>query len=236
MQLAVGGRRARSRSTRPDLRPVAPPGPVAEALVATREHLRRKLQRRRGDRPSGGATAGAGLLDMLLDNPAVFMAGILLAMWLILSRLSPYFFTLDNLFEITIQAAVIALIAVGQTFVILSGGIDLSVGAVLAATERRRLDRDGPRLRSDRRHRRRTAVRRGVRRRQRHRGRQARHPAVHRDARHDGHRPRLCPDRHRGHPGVQSRARLRGAGPGSGRGHHPGADADHARARTRSAT
>jgi ribose transport system permease protein len=62
------------------------------------------------------------------------MAGILLAMWLILWRLSSYFLTLDNLFEITIQAAVIALIAVGQTFVILSGGIDLSVGAVLAAT------------------------------------------------------------------------------------------------------
>ena len=75
-----------------------------------------------------------GLIDKLLDNPALFMAGLLLAMWLILSRLSPYFFTLDNLFEITIQAAVIALIAVGQTFVILSGGIDLSVGAVLAAT------------------------------------------------------------------------------------------------------
>ena len=62
-----------------------------------------------------------GLVDKLLDNPALFMAGLLLAMWLILSRLSPYFFTLDNLFEITIQAAVIALIAVGQTFVILSG-------------------------------------------------------------------------------------------------------------------
>ena len=75
-----------------------------------------------------------GLVDKFLDNPALFMAGLLLAMWLVLSRLSPYFFTLDNLFEITIQAAVIALIAVGQTFVILSGGIDLSVGAVLAAT------------------------------------------------------------------------------------------------------
>jgi len=73
-------------------------------------------------------------LEAILDNPALFMAGILLAMWAILSRLSPFFFTLDNLFEITIQAAVIALIAVGQTFVILSGGIDLSVGAVLAAT------------------------------------------------------------------------------------------------------
>ncbi len=75
-----------------------------------------------------------GLLETILDNPAVFMAGILLAMWLVLSRLSPYFFTLDNLLEITVQAAVIALLAVGQTFVILSAGIDLSVGAVLAAS------------------------------------------------------------------------------------------------------
>jgi ribose transport system permease protein len=74
------------------------------------------------------------LLELTLDNPALFMAGILLTMWLILSRLSPFFFSVGNLFEITIQAAVIALIAVGQTFVILSGGIDLSVGAVLAAT------------------------------------------------------------------------------------------------------
>jgi ribose transport system permease protein len=81
-----------------------------------------------------GRRAWSRLLDLLLDNPAVFMAGILLAMWLVLSRLSPYFFTLDNLFEITVQAAVIALIAVGQTFVILSAGIDLSVGAVLAAS------------------------------------------------------------------------------------------------------
>jgi ribose transport system permease protein len=73
-------------------------------------------------------------LDVVLDNPALFMAGILLVMWLVLSRLSPFFFSLSNLFEITVQASVIALIAVGQTFVILSGGIDLSVGAVLAAT------------------------------------------------------------------------------------------------------
>lgn len=73
-------------------------------------------------------------IDLVLDNPALFMAGILLAMWAILGQLSRFFFSVDNLFEITIQAAVIAIIAVGQTFVILSGGIDLSVGAVLAAT------------------------------------------------------------------------------------------------------
>ncbi len=72
--------------------------------------------------------------EVVVDNPTVFTTGILLAMWLILSQLSPYFFTVDNLFEITVQAAVIALIAVGQTFVILSKGIDLSVGSVLAAS------------------------------------------------------------------------------------------------------
>ena len=69
----------------------------------------------------------------VIDNPTVFTAGILLLMWLVLSQLSPYFFTVSNLFEITVQAAVIALIAVGQTFVILAKGIDLSVGAILAA-------------------------------------------------------------------------------------------------------
>lgn len=85
-------------------------------------------------RPEKGGRVSARLLEVVLDNPALFMAGILLAMWAILARLSPFFFSLDNLFEITIQAAVIAMIAVGQTFVILSGGIDLSVGAVLSAT------------------------------------------------------------------------------------------------------
>ena len=92
--------------------------------------------------PRAAPTAGSArvvpiwtrVLEVVLDNPALFMAGILLAMWAVLSRLSPFFFSLDNLLEITIQAAVIAMIAVGQTFVILSGGIDLSVGAVLAAT------------------------------------------------------------------------------------------------------
>lgn len=84
------------------------------------------------DRPR--ATRTRAILRAAPNNPAIFMALILVAMWLVLSRLSPHFLTVNNLFEITIQAAVIALIAVGQTFVILSAGIDLSVGAVLAAT------------------------------------------------------------------------------------------------------
>ncbi len=81
--------------------------------------------------PAGRILGGAQ--RAVIDSPTVFTAGILLAMWLVLSQLSPYFFTVGNLFEITVQAAVIALIAVGQTFVILAKGIDLSVGAILAA-------------------------------------------------------------------------------------------------------
>jgi ribose transport system permease protein len=68
----------------------------------------------------------------LLRKQTFSMFLILLLIWVILSFLSPYFFTVSNLFEITLQSAVFALIAAGETFVIFSGGIDLSVGSVFA--------------------------------------------------------------------------------------------------------
>lgn len=49
-----------------------------------------------------------------------------------LSVASPYFFTTGNLSNILVQASVIALLAGGQTFVILTGGVDLAVGALTA--------------------------------------------------------------------------------------------------------
>ncbi|HLX11303.1 MAG TPA: ribose ABC transporter permease [Bacteroidota bacterium] len=48
------------------------------------------------------------------------------------SYLSPSFFTLDNLLNVPLQNSIIAIIAVGMTFVILTAGIDLSVGALVA--------------------------------------------------------------------------------------------------------
>ncbi len=48
------------------------------------------------------------------------------------SYLSPYFFTAENILNVTLQTSITAIIAVGMTFVILTGGIDLSVGAVVA--------------------------------------------------------------------------------------------------------
>jgi ribose transport system permease protein len=57
---------------------------------------------------------------------------ILALCMIVLTIISPYFLTALNLKTIAIQTAVIAIIAIGQTFVIITGGIDLSVGANLA--------------------------------------------------------------------------------------------------------
>ncbi|MDZ7289236.1 MAG: ABC transporter permease [candidate division KSB1 bacterium] len=56
----------------------------------------------------------------------------LLILAAILSWLSPYFLTLENLFAIGLQMSVVAIMALGQVIIIISGGIDLSVGSVLA--------------------------------------------------------------------------------------------------------
>lgn len=50
----------------------------------------------------------------------------------LLTALTPHFLTVSNLLNITEQTTINAIIAVGMTFVILSGGIDLSVGSIVA--------------------------------------------------------------------------------------------------------
>ena len=49
-----------------------------------------------------------------------------------LSILSPYFLTISNLSSVARQTAVINIIALGMTLIMISGGIDLSVGSVMA--------------------------------------------------------------------------------------------------------
>ncbi len=50
----------------------------------------------------------------------------------VISLLTPHFFTVPNLLNVAQQTVINAIIAVGLTFVIISGGIDLSVGSILA--------------------------------------------------------------------------------------------------------
>ena len=54
------------------------------------------------------------------------------ALFTALSILSPYFLTVQNLSSVCRQTAVITIIALGMTIIMISGGIDLSVGSVMA--------------------------------------------------------------------------------------------------------
>lgn len=65
---------------------------------------------------SSQLTAGAGLIVLLI----------------FLSFLSDNFLSARNLINICLQASVIGILAICETFVIISGGVDLSVGAIVA--------------------------------------------------------------------------------------------------------
>ncbi len=67
----------------------------------------------------------------LLEQKSLIALLVLIA---IVSTMSPNFFTVNNLFNILQQTSVNAIMAVGMTLVILTSGIDLSVGSLLALT------------------------------------------------------------------------------------------------------
>ena len=56
------------------------------------------------------------------------MTALCLTLWVA----TPHFLTVSNLLNVLEQTAINAIVAVGMTFVIISGGIDLSVGSILA--------------------------------------------------------------------------------------------------------
>jgi len=56
----------------------------------------------------------------------------LVALSVVLWAATPHFLTVSNLLNVLEQTSINAIVAVGMTFVIVSGGIDLSVGSILA--------------------------------------------------------------------------------------------------------
>jgi len=63
---------------------------------------------------------------------ALSLLGILLLLWVILSVATPTFMTERNIPNLLRQGSMIAILALGETFVIITAGIDLSVGAIAA--------------------------------------------------------------------------------------------------------
>jgi ribose transport system permease protein len=70
------------------------------------------------------AALGQGLQQMLAF-------GTLIALVIIFFIASPKFLTISNLSSILLSTAVIGILAVGTTFVIITGGIDLSLGTAM---------------------------------------------------------------------------------------------------------
>lgn len=60
------------------------------------------------------------------------ISAILFGMCVLLSIISPFFFTSRNFLNILLQTSINTIVAVGETFVILTAGIDLGVGSVVA--------------------------------------------------------------------------------------------------------
>ncbi len=58
----------------------------------------------------------------------------LLFLCAVLGLLTPYFLTFSNLLNVLQQTSINAIVAVGMTFVIITAGIDLSVGSIVAFT------------------------------------------------------------------------------------------------------
>jgi len=70
----------------------------------------------------------------LFSRLEVRMLGLALVIAIALSILSPYFLRTANLLNLLDQSVVVGIVAIGMTFVILTGGIDLSVGSVAGLT------------------------------------------------------------------------------------------------------
>jgi ribose transport system permease protein len=91
-------------------------GPAAAARPAARE---------RHDRLRRRVTTAA-------DQAGV--AGALIALVLVFSATAPYFLTVDNVLDVARQISVTAILGAGLTFVIMTAGIDLSVGSAVGVT------------------------------------------------------------------------------------------------------
>jgi ribose transport system permease protein len=70
--------------------------------------------------------------DWLRSASQFLIVVAVLAECLIFSVLSPSFLTVENFVNVALQIAIYGMLAVGMTLVIITGGIDLSVGSVVA--------------------------------------------------------------------------------------------------------
>ena len=77
------------------------------------------------------STALSRLRDLLHRHPALSPAFVLAVALALFGLINPRFFRPDNLSLIAQQVSVVGVLAAGQTLIVLTAGIDLSVGAIM---------------------------------------------------------------------------------------------------------
>ncbi|MCS7222366.1 MAG: ABC transporter permease [Anaerolineae bacterium] len=73
-----------------------------------------------------------GLFSWILSAREIGLLGFLVVLIIAVSLRSPYFLTVENLRDILLDIAILSIVAIGQTMVIITRGIDLSVASNLA--------------------------------------------------------------------------------------------------------
>ena len=84
--------------------------------------------------PGSRSSARSGRLKATFSRPEVNVLVALIAMCVVMSFASPYFLSVKNLLNVFRQFSLIAILAVGEGLIIITGGIDLSVGALVGLT------------------------------------------------------------------------------------------------------
>lgn len=110
--------------------PAAPPASRRPEVTADEQARVERAAERAGDTGWFAAVRRNELLSVLLRNVGLVIVLLVLA---VIGRLtSDNFLTGDNIRNILVSSSVIGVVTVGMTFVIIGGGIDLSVGALVA--------------------------------------------------------------------------------------------------------
>jgi ribose transport system permease protein len=82
------------------------------------------------NRNADGKTSRFTGIGKLPDEAGLLL--IMIGISAVLAVLSPFFLTIPNLVNVVLTMSVIGIVSIGMTYVMLSGGIDLSVGSAMA--------------------------------------------------------------------------------------------------------
>ena len=71
------------------------------------------------------------MLPSAISGQEFVLIGVIAVLWVILAFATPAFFTAGSIQPLLVAMAPIALVGVGMTIIIITGGIDVSVGAAI---------------------------------------------------------------------------------------------------------